>query len=63
MNCVQCNKPFTCGCQKHSVGNGVTIHKTCINAYTSSQGGVVSSKPSNLSLELAEQQIKDLRNK
>jgi hypothetical protein len=63
MNCVQCNKPFTCGCQKHSVGNGLIIHKTCINNYTNSQGEVVEPKPSNLSLDLAEQQIKDLRNK
>jgi hypothetical protein len=63
MNCVQCNKPFTCGCQKHLVGNGVIIHKTCINEYNNSQTNATQPKPRDLGLELAEQQIKDLRNK
>lgn len=63
MNCVQCNKPFTCGCQKHSVGNGVNIHKTCANAYNNAQNQVTQPEPNNLSLELAQQQIRDLRNK
>jgi len=63
MNCVQCNKPFTCGCQKHSVGNGVTIHKTCINEYNNAQNKVTQPAVNNLNLELAQQQIRDLRNK
>jgi hypothetical protein len=62
MNCSQCNKPFTCGCQKHSVGNGVIIHKTCVNAYNNAKGLAAQPEPSNLNLELAKQQIKDLRN-
>jgi hypothetical protein len=63
MNCVQCNKPFTCGCQKQSVGNGVIVHKTCVNTYNNSKVNTTQPKPSNLSLELARQQIQDLRKK
>ena len=61
MNCIQCNKPFTCGCQKHSVGNGVTIHKTCANDYNNSQ--VTQPPVKDLNLEIARQKIQDLRNR
>ena len=61
MKCAQCNKHFTCGCQKHMVGNGVTVHKTCVNSYNNSHGTDTTPAPSNLNLELAQQQIKDLR--
>jgi hypothetical protein len=61
MNCVQCNKPFTCGCQKHSVGNGVNIHKTCANDYNNSQAAQPAVK--DLNLEIARQKIQDLRNR
>ena len=26
-NCAHCNKQFTCGCQKASLGNGVIVCK------------------------------------
>tara|TARA_R110001606_G_scaffold115699_2_gene244063 strand:- start:2676 stop:2861 length:186 start_codon:yes stop_codon:yes gene_type:complete len=61
MNCTYCNKPFTCGCQKHSLPNGAVIHKSCINKYNDSKA--ITPQPVDLSLELAAQQIKDLRNK
>jgi hypothetical protein len=54
MNCAQCNKPFTCGCQKHIASNGQTIHKTCAGNHSASQ---------TKNLNLAQQQIKDLRNR
>jgi|TARA_B110000908_G_scaffold171894_1_gene236425 hypothetical protein len=57
-NCAHCNKQFTCGCQKASLGNGVTVCKQCkakVDADVSSS--------SNLNRELARQQIQDLRNK
>jgi|TARA_R110002167_G_scaffold72992_3_gene204801 hypothetical protein len=63
MNCIQCNKPFTCGCQKHAVGNGVIIHKTCANDYNNSQKVASQPESKNLNLELAQQKINDLRNK
>tara|TARA_R110000796_G_scaffold45844_1_gene110874 strand:- start:2364 stop:2501 length:138 start_codon:yes stop_codon:yes gene_type:complete len=43
------------------VGNGVTVHKTCVNSYNNSHGTDTTPAPSNLNLELAQQQIKDLR--
>jgi|TARA_R110000796_G_scaffold185_2_gene740 hypothetical protein len=45
------------------VGNGVNIHKTCANEYNNAQNQVTQPEPNNLSLELAQQQIRDLRNK
>ena len=60
MSCIQCNKPFTCGCQKHPVGDGKNIHKTCATEYNKLHS---FGKANNLNLELAEQQIKNLRNK
>jgi hypothetical protein len=63
MNCAQCSKPFTCGCQKHTTATGVVIHKTCINSFNNIQGTPTITKPNNLNLELVQQQIKNLRNK
>jgi len=63
MNCSHCSKPFTCGCQKHVVNNGVIVHKTCLTEYNSSSNVKAPPKQSNLELQLAAQQIKDLRNK
>ena len=63
MNCAQCSKPFTCGCQKHTTSNGETIHKTCIGNYSSSTKTIAQPQVRNLNLELAQQQIKDLRNR
>ena len=48
-NCAHCNQQFTCGCQKASLGNGVVVCKNC--------------KSRDLNLELARQQIQDLRSK
>ena len=33
MNCVNCNKGFTCGCQKTKAKDGKTVHKACLTAY------------------------------
>lgn len=33
MNCANCNKPFTCGCQKRTASNGIVVCSTCIAAY------------------------------
>jgi hypothetical protein len=33
MNCKQCNKGFTCGCQKTKASDGSTVHKTCLKEY------------------------------
>ena len=63
MNCVQCNKPFTCGCQKHSVGNGINVHKTCANDYNNTQGKSAQPNSEDLALALAQQKINDLRRK
>jgi hypothetical protein len=45
------------------VENGVNIHKTCINEYNSSQARTRQPKSHDLNLQLANQQIRDLRNK
>jgi|TARA_R110002072_G_scaffold37435_2_gene109527 hypothetical protein len=57
-NCAHCNKQFTCGCQKASLGNGVIVCKQC-----KAKADADVSTPSNLGRELAKQQIQDLRNK
>ena len=49
-NCAYCNKKFTCGFQKVSLGNGVVICKAC------------KTKNNNLNQNLAKQKIKDLVN-
>ena len=33
MNCKQCNKSFSCGCQKTKAFDGSIVHKTCVKAY------------------------------
>jgi|TARA_R110000803_G_scaffold205302_1_gene271869 hypothetical protein len=59
MSCAHCGKNFTCGCQKASIGNGIIVCKAC----------KAKAEPENVStgrdlnLELARQQITDLRNK
>ena len=35
MTCVNCNKGFSCGCQKTKAADGKTVHKTCLNEYNS----------------------------
>ena len=57
-NCAQCNKVFTCGCQKAQLSNGTVVCKQCKAA---AEANV--STPRDLNLELARQQIQDLRNK
>jgi|TARA_R100000541_G_scaffold33682_1_gene42272 hypothetical protein len=57
MSCAHCGKNFTCGCQKASIGNGIIVCKACkAKAENISTGR-------DLNLELARQQITDLRNK
>jgi len=33
MECANCNKTFTCGCQKAFDNQGVAICKTCVNEW------------------------------
>ncbi len=33
MNCKECNKGFTCGCQKTKASDGTIVHKTCLKTY------------------------------
>ncbi len=64
MNCVNCNKGFSCGCQKMTV-DGVTIHKTCQNEWNNKKLSNQSEQApkQDLNLQLAADQIKNLRNK
>jgi hypothetical protein len=57
-NCAHCGRVFTCGCQKASLGNGVVVCKSC---KAKEEAKLDTSR--DLSLELARQQIQDLRNK
>jgi hypothetical protein len=57
-NCAHCNKQFTCGCQKATLQNGTVVCKPC---KTIADAAVDTSR--DLGLELARQQIQDLRNK
>jgi transcription elongation factor Elf1 len=57
-NCAHCNKVFTCGCQKASLGNGVIVCKQC---KAKAEANVSTSR--DLNLELARQQIQDLKNR
>ncbi len=57
-NCAHCNKQFTCGCQKASLGNGVIVCKQC-----KAKVDANISTSSNLNRELDRQQKQDLRNK
>jgi hypothetical protein len=63
MNCANCNKPFTCGCQKMFDINKTAIHKTCENEWaTKSNINSPDVSHRDLNLELAKEQIKNLRN-
>ena len=33
MACKNCNKGFSCGCQKTKAKDGSTVHKTCLKQY------------------------------
>jgi len=55
-NCAHCNKRFTCGCQKASLGNGVIVCKQC-------KAKANATSTNNINKELARKQIQDLRNK
>jgi len=57
MSCAHCGKNFTCGCQKASIGNGIIVCKACKAKAENVNTG------RDLNLELARQQITDLRNK
>tara|TARA_R110001592_G_scaffold142233_1_gene364221 strand:- start:1885 stop:2064 length:180 start_codon:yes stop_codon:yes gene_type:complete len=57
-NCTHCNKAFTCGCQKAFTKDGTLVCKDC---KTKADADVSTSR--DLNLELARQQIQDLRNK
>jgi hypothetical protein len=37
MNCKQCNKGFSCGCQKTTAPDGSVVHKTCLTDYLNSK--------------------------
>ena len=57
-NCAHCNKRFTCGCQKAKLDNGTIVCKQCkarMDADVKTQR--------NLNMELARQQIQDLKAK
>jgi|TARA_R100000742_G_C4277084_1_gene98654 hypothetical protein len=62
-NCAHCNRQFTCGCQKATV-EGVAVCKTCVTNYKAKRNNSADSDPTRTrGLELARQQIVDLRNK
>tara|TARA_B100001939_G_scaffold170516_1_gene147032 strand:- start:194 stop:367 length:174 start_codon:yes stop_codon:yes gene_type:complete len=33
MKCANCNKGFSCGCQKTKARDGSTVHKSCLTIY------------------------------
>ena len=33
MTCKNCNKAFTCGCQKRKAADGSNVHATCLTEY------------------------------
>lgn len=45
MNCKQCNKGFSCGCQKATAPDGSVVHKTCLNDYLNSKKTTNTTKP------------------
>mgnify|MGYP001596210187 CR=1 FL=1 len=55
-NCTKCNRVFTCGCQKASLGSGVIVCKNCKSALENT-----ADAASDLSRDLARQQIQNLR--
>jgi hypothetical protein len=42
MICKQCNKGFTCGCQKTTANDGSVVHKSCLTGYQTKISGVSS---------------------
>lgn len=66
MSCANCNKVFTCGCQKTFDDQGVAICKTCVSEWTNKRLNDKATNQKlpvkNLNLELAAQQIRDIRN-
>ena len=58
-NCAHCNKVFTCGCQKARSSTGELVCKPC----AAKERAEMDLSSRDLSLELAKQQIQDLRNK
>lgn len=38
MNCPNCNKPLTCGCQKRSAANGKVCCSSCISSCNAAAG-------------------------
>jgi hypothetical protein len=57
-NCAHCSKQFTCGCQKASLLDGTIVCKQC-----EAKSKAAGTTARDLNLELAKQQIQDLRNK
>jgi len=55
MNCAQCNKGFTCGCQKTKAADGKTVHKTCLTTYSNKSSNI--SNPLTKTLNLAKQNL------
>tara|TARA_R110000782_G_scaffold26825_1_gene68406 strand:- start:315 stop:491 length:177 start_codon:yes stop_codon:yes gene_type:complete len=55
-NCTKCNKVFTCGCQKATLSDGSIVCKNCKSAVENSADAI-----SDLSRDLARQQIQNLR--
>ena len=33
MNCGECQKPISCGCQKVTASNNLPVHKGCLENY------------------------------
>lgn len=38
MTCKNCNKAFTCGCQKRKAADGSNVHATCLTEYNNKIG-------------------------
>ena len=57
-NCAHCNRQFTCGCQKAYV-EGTAVCKTCVANYKQIKKSQDPTREK--SLELARQQIQNLR--
>jgi len=52
MNCAQCNKGFTCGCQKTKAENGRIVHKTCLKDYNTVNGIKILVATDNLTKQV-----------
>jgi len=59
-SCAVCGKRFTCGCQKTHDEQGRIVCKGCKNSSKAKE--TASSGSRDLALELARQQIVDLKN-